>query len=226
MKGQPDLDWPAIASFVRQHTHDVRNHIYGVELEATLLATTVADEECTETIKRIREQLHQLADKLARLSTQVADPSPAPGIIDAAELFLIFQEQAASVLRNGHEIDWSHTLEKEQLQVDAVMLAKVACELLSNAVAFGEGGRIRVTGRAGGDSVVYEFREPKSSPVETKRWGTTPFFTERRGAYGLGLWEAHRLVRANGGEIRHHYHPEKKELLSELSFPIHPAKRK
>ena len=70
-----------------------------------------------------------------------------------------------------------------------------------------------------GDRVAFELREPKSAPVDPSAWGRTPFVSTRRGAYGLGLWEADRLVRANGGEVTREVLSDGK-LVTKLTFPI------
>ena len=70
-----------------------------------------------------------------------------------------------------------------------------------------------------GDQVAFELREPKSAPVDPSAWGRAPFVSTRRGAYGLGLWEADRLVRANGGEVSREVLSDGK-LVTKLTFPI------
>jgi signal transduction histidine kinase len=218
MSEEPNLSWSAMASFVRQFSHDVRNHLNALELETSLLGESIHDKEGMESVTRIRQQLRDVALSLKKLSTKIADPVAVPSPIDAAELFLIFKEQAAG-MEGLPEIDWSHTLKKERINVDAATLAAVAKELLSNAQTFGS-GNLKISGRIETKNVIYEFRESKDKPVEPEQWGMMPFISARRGGYGLGLWEARRIVAANGGCIRHIYQPETKELCSALSFPI------
>lgn len=208
-----------MAAFVRQFSHDVRNHLNALELETSLLGESIQDKEGVESITRIRQQLRDVALSLKKLSAKIADPVAVPSPIDAVELFLIFKEQAAG-MAGLPEIDWSHDLDKARINVDAATLATVAKELLSNVLAFGNGGSLKVQGRIETKNVIYEFRETKKEPVEPSLWGTTPFISARRGGYGLGLWEVRRIVAANGGSIRHVYKPDTKELCSALSFPM------
>jgi len=219
MSSEADLEWPSVATFVRHLTHDLRNHLNGIELETTLLSDSITDSEGMESVARIREQLHELAGNLRELSGRFADPSPMPSAITALDLFLIFQEQAAHIEKLPG-VDWSHTLQDEHLHVDAGGLARVARELFTNALAFGKGEPLKVTARADTGKVIYDFREPKSAHVETDRWGYTPFVSTRHGGYGLGLWETRKIVEASGGKIAHQYRPETKDLSSTLSFPI------
>lgn len=219
MSSDTDLSWPAVAAFMRQLTHDVRNQLNGLELEATLIAESVTSEEALESLARIREQLHHVAGSLRALSSKFVEPSPTLSPIAAAELYLIFQEQAAS-MENLPPIDWGHTLEREQINVDATELANVAKELLTNAREFSADGRLEIRGRAETGNVIYEFREPKSACLQTEPWGHAPFRSTKRNGYGLGLWEARRLVEANNGKITHEYKPDPQHLLTTLSFPI------
>jgi signal transduction histidine kinase len=217
-----NISWPAIARFVRQLTHDVRNQLNGLELETALIADCLPpDPEALESLGRIREQLHHVAGSLKTLSSKFADPCPTASPIAAAELFLIFQEQAAG-MDNLPPIEWAHTLDREQINVDATELANAAKELLTNAREFGaKDGHLRIEGRAETGKIIYEFHEPKSAPLETARWGRVPFHSTRRnGGYGLGLWETRRIVEANSGKIIHEYKPGEHELLTTLSFPI------
>jgi signal transduction histidine kinase len=216
---ESELSWVVIAGFVRQLTHDVRNQLNGLELETALIADSLSDPEAMESLVRIREQLHHVAGTLKTLSSRFADPCPTLSPIAATELFLIFQEQAAS-MDNLPAIDWAHTLENEQINVDATELANAVKELLSNARDFAPAGRLQIGGRAEMENVIYEFFEPKSDPLQTQCWGHAPFRSTKRNGYGLGLWETRKLVEANKGKITHEYRPGKKDLLTTLSFPV------
>ncbi|HWB58363.1 MAG TPA: hypothetical protein VG733_02685 [Chthoniobacteraceae bacterium] len=222
MTSEPDIKWNAVAAFVRQLTHDIRNQLNGLELEAALIAEAPESAEAAESLARIREQLHQIAGSLRSLSSKFANPSPMLSPITAVELFLIFQEQAAHV-ENLPKVDWTHTLQQEQINVDATELAIVARELLTNARDFQPGERVEVRGLADGGSVIFQFHEPKAVSIETATlagWGSAPFESARRNRYGLGLWEARRLVEANNGKITRAYEAQAKKLLTTLTFPI------
>ena len=214
---EPDVSWSSVAAFLRQLTHDVRNQLNGLELEAALIADSITSPEATESLARIREQLHHIAGNLRAISSKFAEPSPSPAPIAAAELFLIFQEQAAN-MGDLPPIDWGHNFHSEKIIVDAAELANVAKELLTNAREFVADGRLEIRGRAESGKAVYEFREPKSGSVRTEHWGLAPFYSTKRNGYGLGLWEARRLVEANNGSITHKYKPDVKQLLTTLTF--------
>lgn len=218
MSNDTDLGWPAFALFMRQLTHDVRNQLNGLELELTLASEFVSGEEGAESLSRIREQLHHIAGHLRSLSLKFADASPTLAPIAAAELFLIFQEQAMS-MEKLPPVKWSHQLKDEEVSVDAGDLANAAREVLVNAREFGSEA-LEVRGCAEAGTVIYQFVEPKSAPLDAGRWGRTPFQSTKRSGYGLGLWLARRLVEANGGKLTHEYNSAAKQLITTLALPV------
>ncbi len=204
-----------MAAFIRQHTHDVRNHLNGMDLEAALLAELVSDPEAAESVSRVRGQIRNLAASLRALSTRLAEPQPQRGPIAAAELFSIWQEQAAPL---GLEIAWSTELGSEQVNVDATAIAGVLHELLVNAKVF-RSFRLMALARASREDADFELREGKEAAVDPGDWGRSPFFSTKRGGYGLGLWEAGRVVAANGGAIERHSAGDA-TLVTVVRFPL------
>ena len=219
MPSAPDSSWSHLAQFIRQHTHDVRNDLNGLDLEAALLADLVPDGEAGESVARIRAQIRRLAADLRALAAKFADPQPTRAIYDARELFLIWQDQPAA-LEAAPAVQWRYALGTEQVNVDAAALANVFRELLANAQAFGTGAPLHAAARGEDRQIVFELREPKGAPIETARWGRAPFASMRHGHYGLGLWEAQRTIAANGGEMRRHFSADAMELITTLIFPV------
>ena len=219
MQSAPDLSWSHLAQFIRQHTHDVRNDLNGLDLEAALLADLVPDGEAAESVARSRAQLRRVAADLRTLAAKFADPQPTRALYPARELLLICQDQSAA-LNPAPAVQWSDTLGAEKVNVDAAALAKVFRELLANAQAFGTGAPLLAAARREDGQIVFELREPKDAPLETASWGRAPFASMRHGHYGLGLWEAQRTIVANGGEVRRRFAPDAMELLTALRFPV------
>lgn len=219
MHSAPDLSWSHLAQFIRQHTHDVRNDLNGLDLEAALLWELVPSGEAGESVARIRAQIRRVAADLRALAAKFADPQPARDLFAARELFLIWQDQLTA-LDPAPTVQWSEDLGGEQVNVDATALANVFRELLANAQAFGTGALLLAAARLEAGNVVFELREPKASPIETASWGRAPFASMRHGHYGLGLWEAQRTITANGGEVHRHFPVDAMELVTSLIFPV------
>lgn len=219
MNPTPELSWSHLAQFIRQHTHDVRNDLNGLDLEAALLAETIPGGEASDSVSRMRTQIRRLALDLRALSAKFADPQPARALYDARELFLIWWDQLAA-LTPAPTVRWSDSLTTEQVKVDAGTLANVFRELLANAQSFGTGAPLLADGRVEEKHVVFELREPKDTAVEIASWGRAPFSAMRHGHYSIGLWQAQRTITANGGEVLRRFDPEAMELITALRFPL------
>ena len=219
MHSAPDLSWSHLAQFIRQHAHDVRNGLNGLDLEAALLSDLAQDREAAESVARIRAQIRGLATDIRTLAAKFADPQPSRALYAARELFLIWQDQLAA-LDPAPTVQWSGALGAEQVNVDAAAVANVLRELLANAQSFGTGAPLRGAARVEDRQIVFELCEPKDAPVETASWGRAPFASMRHGHYGLGLWEAQRVITASGGEVQRRFVQDAMELITTLRFPV------
>jgi signal transduction histidine kinase len=216
MDSDPTLPWSRVATFVRQHTHDVRNQLNGLDLEAALLNEIISDPEAVETVKRIRNQLRTVAADLRALAARFVDPKPTAARLAASELFAIWQEQAARV---GLNVTWSSSLLDEELMVDAAMVAGVLEELLANAKKFGRGEVLAGSAEASGGRATFELREPGKTPDDPATWGCEPFVSTTRSSYGLGLWQAGRAITAHGGAIEREMNDDS-VLVTRLTLPV------
>ena len=219
MPSAPDLGWSHLAQFIRQHTHEVRNELNGLELEAALLRDLLPDGETAASVLRMRAQIRRIATDLRALSLKFADPQPTRALYAARELFLIWQDQLAE-LHPAPTVRWSVDLGAEEVNVDAAALAHVFRELLANAQAFGTGASLYATAQVEDSQIIFELREPQNAPLETANWGRTPFASTRPGHHGFGLWEAQRIITANGGEVHRRFAPHARKLITALHFPV------
>jgi len=204
---------PQVAAFIRQYTHDLRNDLTGIELEAVLLTSVFPEGEGAVIVSRLRAQIRKVVTDLKDLSAHFVEPKPVRTPLAARELFRMWKQTAP----DGSQILWTESLGDTRVNVDATSLAGVFKELLANAVEFGDGAPLAVTAAADAGQAVFSLREPKAKPVDPDAWGCVPFVSTRRGSYGLGLWDADRVVQANGGSVGRVY--EDGHLVTTLSFP-------
>ncbi len=218
MDAELEIPWARVAAFVRQHTHDVRNGLNSLDLETSLLQEIVNDNEGRETVGRLRKQLRSVAEQMRTLSARFQDLQPVAAPIAARDLLLIWREKHAA-LADAPEVRWVDELDGERVKVDVEMMAAVFHELLTNAAAFSQGQPVTVTARANDREVILKLCEPKKEPLDTSTWGEA-FSTTRRGGYGLGLWAAKRLVKANGATIVQRCTPEDGGLMTQIALAI------
>jgi len=218
MDVEPDIPWELIAGFVRQFTHEVRNGLNSLDLEAALMQELATDDEAHACAARARQQVRKLAEQLRSLSTLFQKPQPAAAHIQARELLLSWREQHAG-LSCSPEIRWVEELGSEEINVDEVMMATVFRELLANASAFDQGGPLTITARHPDGAVTFEFKELKTNKLDPMDWDRA-FFTRRRRHYGLGLWNVRRLMEANSGTVTRHFLEKEGALVTTLRLPI------
>lgn len=217
MESQPELPWQRLATFVRQHTHDVRNHLNGLDLEAALLVELVDNREAKESINRMRQQIRNIAADLRGLSAKFVDPRAMRTEVAGSDLVLIWKDQVNAV-SPAPQVDWHDDVGSARLNVDVEAVARAFRELLTNAVAFGTGEPLRAEAEAGEGRAKFRLIEPKAEALDPAPWGRMPFISTRRGGYGLGLWEMERHIQASGGEVERHYDPAANALTTTLTF--------
>lgn len=218
MDSEPEIPWSRLAAFVRQHTHDVRNHLNGLDLEAALLDDIVPRGEAKESVARLRRQIREFAHEMRDLSAKFGDPPSGRASVPASVLFLIWKDQASD-FDPAPNITWNQEVGEAKVVVDPDAMARTFQELIANAIAFSPGQPLRAEAVTKDGHVSFTLTEPKKDPVDPSHWGEAPLNTTQRGAYGLGLWSVERSVKASNGEIHRHYDSAGKELVTTLSFP-------
>jgi signal transduction histidine kinase len=214
----PDVNWSRIGAFIRQHTHDLRNELNGLDLEASLLAEIVVDAEAQESVARIRAQVRHIVANLRVLSGRFAEARPNLARFPAQELFASWQDQLAA-LPTRPEVEWASTLGDAEVNVDPSAVVAALHELLVNAHSFGTGGRLRGSAAREDGEVIFQLHEPKAESVDPAQWGLRPFVSTRRGGYGLGLCEVRKIIEASGGTISWRFDDRAAELVTTIRFP-------
>jgi K+-sensing histidine kinase KdpD len=199
-----EVPFSRVAAFIRQVTHDVRNNLNAMDLQAAFAAELITDKEAAEEVRRIRQQVQHATRQLQALSAnfQVGTPSL---VSYSAKIFMEdLRDRLTKVFPEGiADVSWSDSLADEDISIDIEMVFNAIAEVFRNAIQFREsGGQISVDAHVEGGQMVVEIRETKSSvPSDPSNWGREPFVSTRRGGYGLGLFRAHRLLEAQGGDL-------------------------
>ncbi len=207
-QGELLVPFERVAKFVRQLTHDIRNGLSAIDLEAAFIAELVHDPEAAEEIRKLRGMVAGNARMLRDLS-QHFQPIALHEMPWAAATF--FGELHARILKRfpGETLEVASKLDTEQIRIDLEQMVGAMQAILTNAVAFrrDNGGPLRLSGAIEGEHFVMELREPKEmlAGPPPGEWGREPLQSNRPGGYGLGLYRARRVIEAHGGTLEISY---------------------
>ena len=211
---------PKLSVFIRQIAHDLRNGLNAIDLEAAYVAEIVTEEEASAELKKLRAMVATVAKNLQDLSGYFGTLSLTPMEIDAHEFAEALRERIASQLgEKAAEVEWKPAVGEAPVEVDFELIAAALTEILRNAFQFREGkSPIVCTLTFNEAGLRIEVREKKAAvPSDPAGWGGEPLSSTRRGAYGLGLFQAQRIVQAHGGILAARH--EDGELLTQFSLP-------
>lgn len=126
-----------LALIVRRHAHDVRNHLNGLELNATLLGELVEDPDAAETVGQMRRILAQLEENIKSLLIRFDEPRPV--MVAAGDLLQLWRMQVRRFEGTDQQLMWPDVQISQSLEVDAKAVVSVLCELTLAAWKRGNG---------------------------------------------------------------------------------------
>ena len=77
----PNVAWSDVVRFIRQLSHDLRNHLNAIELQSAYISELERDDELKSEIKRLREMISGLTSALHSLSKAVSEVKPNPDFV-------------------------------------------------------------------------------------------------------------------------------------------------
>jgi K+-sensing histidine kinase KdpD len=214
---------PDVVKFVRQLSHDLRNHLNAAELQAAYIAEIAQDSEVKEEIKRLRAMISEVGTSLQRVTSTLSTARLTLMPYSAADLLDdLRQRLAADYPNDSAQMEWSVQPGDASLEIDPQALQPALRELFGNAFRHGRAeGTISVEARIEGDRFVCTIREPKQSfERSTENWGREPFRTVGQGHYGLGLHRARAIIEAHGGQLNARYDSPASSLITTMVFPL------
>jgi signal transduction histidine kinase len=228
--GNIKVPFERIAAFIRQVTHDVRNSLNAMDLQAAYILEIASDPEATEEISRMRAQITQSARSLQSLSANFWLPQPSMIPYQASIFMEDFRDRLAKVVPEKiSRVEWTWKLSEENISVDLEMLFTALAELFKNAFHFGDpAGAIHATASADGGRFSLEITESlKELPtlagkpvVALEHWGEEPFVSTRRGGYGLGLFRTRMVLAAHRGDLRFTFDSGRALLATRVTLPL------
>ena len=218
-----DVPWNDVVRFVRQLSHDLRNHLNAIELQSTFLAELAEDPELKPEVQRLREMIYEIAVVLQKLTSAMSEASPKLMSYRAADFVDDLREKIeAERPKESAQIDWKIELTDEELQVDPQLLQQAILELFDNAFYHERSeGNLVVKAKAEGDRFIFELREPKKTfAALTENWGHEPLLKVGRGHYGLGLHRVRAIVEAHQGQLLARYESATSSLHTSIALPL------
>jgi K+-sensing histidine kinase KdpD len=212
-----------VVRFVRQLSHDLRNHLNAAELQAAFMNEIAEDPEVKEEVGRLRSILSEMGGSLQRLSSSLAQPRLTQMRYEADSFVEdLRQKLGAQFPEQNSLVDWEIKTDGAALEIDPQVLQQAALELFANAFQHDRAeGRISATAIAADGEFEFTLREPKTAPIgSTENWGREPFRHIKHGHYGVGLHRVRRIIEAHGGALEAQFDPATSSLATRILLPV------
>ena len=223
---RPDVSnvaWSDVVHFIRQLSHDLRNHLNAIELQSAYISELERDDELKGEIKRLRVMISGMTSTLQSLSNAVSVVKPNLISYPAADFVEDLREKInRDFSGETAEINWNVQLGDAMLSVDPQLLQETFIELFANAFRHNRGkGVLVATAKIDNNQFLFTLEEPKARfDLPTEDWGREPLRKISQGHYGLGLNRVRAIVEAHGGELYAQHNPEHSTLITRLSLPL------
>jgi signal transduction histidine kinase len=219
----PSVPLPRLVNFVRQVTHDVRNGLNAIDLQAAFVAEIAGEGEVGEELGKLRRMVCHVTKDMQELSGRFGELRPVLMKYPVQEFLLGLKEAVEQEFETqAKRIVWEVKAGEEEMEMDYTRLMNALMELTRNAIYFREGDQaIHFTAWNDREDVVFEVRQSRAHPVtDANEWGRAPLTSSRRGGYGLGLFYVRRILDALGGTLEPGYDAKSGQLKVRLILPL------
>jgi K+-sensing histidine kinase KdpD len=214
---------PDMVKFVRQLSHDLRNHLNAAELQAAYIAEIESNPELQEEVKRLRAMISEVGASLQRVTSALSAPRLTLMPYDAADLMDDLRQKLAALHPDeSARLEWTVQVGKATLQIDPQILLPALLELFANAFRHDRAeGVISVEAQVAEERFVLTLREPKQAFARTtENWGREPLQTVGQGHYGLGLHRSRAIIEAHDGKLNARYDSPASSLITKVVLPL------
>lgn len=212
-----------VARFVRQLSHDLRNHLNAAELQSSYLGELSDDAEMKDEVKRLRSMLAEMSASLQRVTQALSAVKLTLMPYEVVNFVEDLRRKLATDFPTETEaIEWKMGGGKAELQIDPQVLQPAFLELFANAFQHERGaGALRATAEMNGAEFTFTLTEPKTNfSGETESWGRRPFSKMKHGHYGLGLPRVLDIIEAHHGKLRARYDSGSASLVTTVVLPL------
>ena len=225
-KENPEIPFERVGNFIRQVSHDVRNNLGSMDLQAAYAAELITDGEAAAEVGKLRGMIASTAKLLQTISRNFQTPKPNLVTLSAAILLEDFRERFEKLHpEEAARMEWTVELGDEMISVDIEMIFNVLLECCRNAFYFHEGDQtVNARAFATGEELLIELRQQRAVialPAQT--WGRAPLVSTRRGGYGLGLFLVRQILAAHGGDLEFIHLADEATLTARVRLPLATA---
>ncbi|MGZ5022121.1 MAG: sensor histidine kinase [Chthoniobacterales bacterium] len=214
---------PHVVRFIRQLSHDLRNHLNAVELQAAYMKEAAVSAEAKSEVQRLREMFSQMGSSLQKLTSTLAEvkltlmPYGAAAFLEDLRAKL---ESQFPELTNA--VQWKIDLGEAQIEIDPQIMQQAFLELFANAFQHDRDQKpIQANAERSGGDFIFTLREPKTQfAASTENWGREPFGRVMHGHYGLGLHRARSIIEAHHGRYDAQYDSASASLVTTVTLPL------
>jgi K+-sensing histidine kinase KdpD len=222
---KPDIQvsLPDVTKFVRQLSHDLRNHLNAAELQSAYVAELAEEPELKEEIQRLRAMISEVGTSLQRVTSALSTARLTLMPYGAADFIEDFRQKlAADYPDESAKVAWDVQAGDATLQIDPQLLQPALLELFANAFRHDRApGTVSAEARIENQRFALTLREPKRSfQLSTENWGREPFRTIGQGHYGLGLHRSRAIIEAHDGQIHVRYDSPASSLITTVVLPL------
>jgi two-component system sensor histidine kinase KdpD len=217
------VPWVDTVRFIRQLSHDLRNHLNAIELQSAYISELEEDSKLKSEVNRLREMISRMTSILQKVSGRLGEVKPNLISYRASDFVEDLRKKIAREFPNEtHEINWNVQPGDAVLNIDPQLLQEAIIELLANAFRHDRGeGALAAEARIDKNRFFITLQEPKIRfESSTENWGREPLRKVSQGHYGLGLNRVRTIVEAHGGEIHAQYDPKASALATALILPL------
>src|ERR1700719_1857118 len=159
-KDRTDVAWSDVVSFLRQLSHDVRNHLNAAELQAAYLGELAENAEMKAEVKRLREMIAEVSRALQSVTSKMAGIPTTRIPYGCADLIEDVKQKLAS-LGKADETEWDVQVGEARVEVDPQLLEEALLELFANASLYrSRDGALLATAKIDNGKFDFTLREP------------------------------------------------------------------
>jgi two-component system, OmpR family, sensor histidine kinase ResE len=218
-----NVPWSDVVLFIRQLSHDLRNHLNAIELQSAYIKELEREDELKAEIKHLQQMISGMTSTLQSLSKAVSEIRLNLISYRASDLVEDLRKKIDHDFSGENtKITWDLQITDAIMNVDPQLLQEAISELFGNALRHMHGkGDLVMSAKMNHGQLLIAMDEAKTQfELPVNNWGREPLRNVSQGHYGLGLNRVRAIIEAHGGEMYAQYDPKTSKLTTRLVLPV------